>query len=33
MLVSLTDVNIPTFDTTTIHAEKAVEWALEKCNK
>ncbi len=29
LLVSDSDVNIPTFDTTTIHAEKAVEWALK----
>lgn len=29
LLISDSDVNIPTFDTTTIHAEKAVEWALE----
>ena len=29
LLISETDVNIPTFDTTTIHAEKAVEWALK----
>lgn len=28
LLVSDTDVNIPTFNTTKIHAEKAVEWAL-----
>lgn len=28
LLISDSDVNIPTFDTTTIHAEKAVEWAL-----
>lgn len=28
MLISDSDVNIPTFDTTKIHAEKAVEWAL-----
>ncbi len=27
-LISDSDVSIPTFDTTTIHAEKAVEWAL-----
>jgi len=27
-LIKQTDVNIPVFDTTTIHAEKAVEWAL-----
>lgn len=29
LLISGSDVNIPTFDTTTIHAEKAVEWALK----
>ena len=29
LLISDSDVNIPTFDTTTIHAEKAVEWALK----
>ena len=28
LLISASDVNIPTFDTSTIHAEKAVEWAL-----
>lgn len=28
LLISDSDVNIPTFDTTTIHAEKAVEWVL-----
>jgi aspartate racemase len=28
LLISGSDVNIPVFDTTTIHAEKAVEWAL-----
>jgi len=28
LLISNDDVNIPTFDTTTIHAAKAVEWAL-----
>lgn len=28
LLISDQDVNIPTFDTTTIHANKAVEWAL-----
>lgn len=27
-LISESDVDIPVFDTTTIHAEKAVEWAL-----
>ena len=30
LLISKSDVDIPTFDTTTIHAEKAVEWALQK---
>ncbi len=30
LLISDYDVNIPTFDTTTIHAEKAVEWALNQ---
>ena len=29
LLISSSDVNIPVFDTTTIHAEKAVEWALK----
>jgi aspartate racemase len=29
LLISQEDVEIPIFDTTTIHAEKAVEWALE----
>ena len=29
LLISDKDVNIPIFDTTTIHAEKAVEWALD----
>lgn len=29
LLISDSDVNIPTFDTTTIHAVKAVEWALQ----
>jgi aspartate racemase len=29
LLISESDVNIPTFDTTTIHAEKAVAWALK----
>ena len=29
LLISKSDVNIPTFDTTIIHAEKAVEWALD----
>jgi len=28
LLISQPDVNIPVFDTTRIHAEKAVEWAL-----
>jgi len=28
LLIKSDDVNIPIFDTTTIHAEKAVEWAL-----
>jgi aspartate racemase len=28
LLISDSDVNIPTFDTTAIHAKKAVEWAL-----
>ena len=28
LLIRPNDVNIPTFDTTKIHAEKAVEWAL-----
>ena len=28
LLISDADVDIPTFDTTTIHAEKAVEWAI-----
>jgi len=30
LLISDNDVRIPTFDTTRIHAEKAVEYALEK---
>ena len=30
LLIKSTDVDIPTFDTTTIHAEKAVEWALQE---
>lgn len=30
MLISGSDVSIPIFNTTTIHAEKAVEWALIK---
>lgn len=30
LLISQSDVDIPIFDTTTIHAEKAVEWALDK---
>lgn len=29
LLISDADVNIPTFNTTQIHAEKAVEWALK----
>ncbi len=29
LLISDSDVNIPTFDTTEIHAEKAVEWVLK----
>jgi aspartate racemase len=29
LLISGSDVNIPVFDTTAIHAEKAVEWALK----
>lgn len=29
LLISESDVNIPVFDTTTIHAHKAVEWALQ----
>ena len=29
LLISKSDVNIPVFDTTSIHAEKAVEWALQ----
>ena len=29
LLISNADVNIPVFDTTKIHAEKAVEWALK----
>ena len=28
LLISGNDVDIPVFDTTTIHAQKAVEWAL-----
>jgi aspartate racemase len=28
LLISSSDVSIPVFDTTTIHAEKAVDWAL-----
>jgi len=28
LLISKSDVNIPVFDTTAIHAEKAVEWAF-----
>lgn len=30
LLISEKDVNIPVFDTTAIHAEKAVEWALNQ---
>jgi len=30
LLISDSDVNIPTFDTTTLHAVKVVEWALKK---
>lgn len=30
LLISATDVNIPIFDTTKLHAEKAVEWLLKK---
>jgi len=29
LLISQDDVDIPTFDTTTIHAEKAVEWIIK----
>lgn len=29
LLIKQNDVNIPVFDTTEIHAEKAVEWALQ----
>jgi aspartate racemase len=29
LLISKSDVSIPVFDTTAIHAEKAVEWALQ----
>lgn len=29
LLIKQTDVKIPVFDTTAIHAEKAVEWALQ----
>ncbi|HSO89079.1 MAG TPA: aspartate/glutamate racemase family protein [Draconibacterium sp.] len=29
LLIKQTDVNIPVLDTTAIHAEKAVEWALQ----
>jgi len=29
LLIKASDVNLPVFDTTTIHAEKAVEWALK----
>lgn len=30
LLISDTDINLPTFNTTRIHAEKAVEWAVLK---
>ena len=30
LLISENDVNIPTFDTTSIHAKKAVEWAINQ---
>ena len=30
LLISDSDVNIPSFDTTTLHAVKAVEWALKR---
>lgn len=30
LLISDSDVNIPVFDTTKIHAEKAIEWLLKK---
>lgn len=30
LLIQQNDVNIPVFDTTVIHAEKAVEWALSE---
>jgi len=30
LLISDSDVNIPTFNTTKLHAEKAVEWLLKK---
>jgi len=30
LLISANDVEIPIFDTTTIHAKKAVDWALEE---
>jgi len=30
LLISDSDVDIPVFDTTTIHAEKSVEWALSE---
>jgi aspartate racemase len=29
LLISDADVNIPTFNTTQLHAEKAVEWLLK----
>lgn len=29
LLISQEDVELPTFDTTTIHAERAVEWAMK----
>ena len=32
LLISDSDVNIPTFDTTKLHAEKAVEWILNNPN-
>ena len=32
LLISESDVDIPVFDTTTIHAQKAVEWALNTNN-
>ena len=30
LLISESDVDLPIFDTTKIHAEKAVEWAINK---